>query len=489
MNVLLIHVVPSRRAWPRGAFRSYWVPTGLACMAGVLLRGGHGVRVMVRTEQLIKNGLDHDAADRELAQAMRDFKPDIVGLSAMTPAVNEAGRLARLCKELSGGKALVVAGGPHPTALPELTLAQCPSIDAVAVGEGELTLAEIAQKGVAQDVAGLVFRRDGQFVRTPARPAVRDLDSLGPPAYELFDMAHYTSRNQWMVRFLPLRVTNIRTSRGCPAACDFCGGHLVAGLGVRFHSLDYVLDQLVFAADRLGVEAIHFEDDTLAANPARLMELCEGICRLGLHKRLVWDCCLRVDQADAGLLAQMKAAGCIQVEFGFESGSDASLLALGKRATAQLNRRAVELARHAGLRIFADIMVGLPGETKADFDATVRFIRWAKPHVLSAARLCPLPGTKIYADLPPSKRDALDWEGFAYLDQPGFECNLTAMSDAKFARLYRRFNKYLAGPATTWSLLRDTPADDSDQRRRLRRRLRRFIVRHPIHALRLPRAR
>ena len=485
MKVLLIHLVPPRSVWPRGLFRSYWVPTGVAFLAGVLQRAGHDVRLLCREEQLIKHKLDWQQADAELVKLVQEFGPEMIGLSVVTPAMPEAARLAALCRQALGRPVLIVAGGPHPTALPEQTLAEVPAIDAVIVGEGELTLRDLADRGLRDSIEGLVFRQDGQFVTTPPRAPVRNLDSLGAPAYNLLDLQHYASVNRWMIRFLPLRVTNIRTSRGCSHRCDFCGGHLVAGLGLRLHSLDYVMDQVRHAVDVMGVQAVHFEDDTLAANPQRLMELCERICRAGLHKRLQWDCCMRVDQARRDLLVQMKGSGCIQVEFGFESGSDDRLRALGKSASTELNRRAVSLAREAGLRVFADIMVGLPGETRADLKATLAFLRWAKPEILSAVRLCPLPGTKVYTDLSDEKRRKLTWEGFTYFDPPGFACNLTAMSDRAFERFYRSFSRHFVKPLTSKALLRDTPLDDTAERRRLTLRLRNFALRHPIHAMRL----
>ncbi|MDK1032243.1 MAG: radical SAM protein, partial [Planctomycetia bacterium] len=305
-------------------------------------------------------------------------------------------------------------------------------------------------------------------------------------AYDLFDMKHYATPNRWMIRWLPLSATNIRTSRGCPNRCRFCAGHVASGLGVRYHSIDYVLQQIRRVVQRFGVKAIHFEDDTLGADSARLLDLCEAIRRSDLRRRICWDGCLRVDQAEPELLAQMKSAGCIQVEYGFESGSDSALRRLGKNATGELNRRAVRLTREAGLRIFADIMFGLPGETEEDFKATINFLRWAKPEVISTSRLAPLPGTPIYDDLPPDVRDSLDWAGYSYLDWPGFRLNLTAMDDQRFEEFYQQTQKYFLRPAMAAALLRDTPLDDAGERRRLRRRLAKFAVQHPIRAARLP---
>ena len=486
MRVLLVYPAPPRTTWPLGDFRSKWVPTGLAYIAASLRRAGHRVAVHLREEVLEKNGYDWSAADAELRRLLDEFRPEVVGLSLLTSGVTEGGTIAAMAKEVCGRQVLVVAGGVHASALPERLLEECPAIDVAVVGEGEQTLVELADRGPSASVQGIVWRGGGVPVRTAPRPPVRDLDSLGPPAYDLFDMAYFTGPSRWLIRWLPLAATNIRTSRGCSNRCCFCAGHLVSGVGVRFHSIPYVVEQVRRAADEWRVEAIHFEDDTLGADRGRLLALCDALRQSGLHRRVRWDGCLRVDQVDAELLAAMKSAGCIQVEYGFESGSDASLERLEKHASAELNRRVVRLTREAGLRIYADIMVGLPGETKADLRQTVRFIRWARPEVLVTARLHPLPGTAIYDALPQAARDALSWDGYAYFDKPGMPVNLTAMAAEKFERWFRRFQKYVAKPQIAWALLRDTPPQEKEVRRGLRRTLRRFIVRHPIRAARLP---
>jgi anaerobic magnesium-protoporphyrin IX monomethyl ester cyclase len=486
MNVLLVQPTAPRTHWPRGSFRSRWVPTGLAYLAAALRRAGHDVRIHSREEQLIKDGFDWDRADARLRALLEEFRPQVVGLTVTTPFMPEAAALARLAKEACGDETLVVIGGPHATALPERTLAECPDLDAVAIGEAEHTLAELIERGPRDDVAGICFRKNGGCVRTAPRAPDRDLDALGPPPYDLFDMAHYTARDRWLIRWLPLRATNLRTSRGCPNTCHFCAGHLVSGLGVRFHSVAYVVEQMRFAVERFGVEAIHFEDDTIAASRPRLLELCGAIRQAGLDHRVQWDALLRANQADAELLREMKAAGCIQVEFGFESGSDAMLRNLNKNTTVETNVRAARLAHEAGLRIYADIMVGLPGETEGDLRATLRFVRKTRPEVISFARLYPLPGTALYNALPDADREKLSWAAYTYLEDADFPVNLTAIRAERFAQLYREIDKYWLRPALAWELYRDTPPQDAEGRRELRRRVRRFCLQHPLRALRVP---
>jgi radical SAM superfamily enzyme YgiQ (UPF0313 family) len=462
------------------------VPTGIACIATVLRRGGHEVKVYVAEEQLVRNGFDWEAAQADLRALLEEFRPQMVGLSLVTPGVIQGRSIAADAKTICGPGTLVVAGGPHPSALPETLLEECPEIDVAVVGEGEITLRELAEQGPRPSVRGIVFRGDGGVVRTPDQPLVADLDTLGPPAYDLFGMDYYTRPGRCLIRWLKLAATNIRTSRGCTNRCRFCAGHLVSGVGVRSHSIPYVIEQMQYARRRLGVEAIHFEDDSIGADRSWLLGLCEQIRRAGLHRQLRWDGCLRVDQVDAELLSEMKAAGCIQVEYGFESGSSDSLRRLGKNATAEMNRRAVLLTRQAGLRIYADIMVGLPGETRRDLAQTLKFLRWARPEVVVGARLCPLPGTPIYQDLSPQARSTLTWGGFTYPEAPGQPVNLTAMPDRQFHRAQRAFMKYTIRPQVQWAFLRDTPPQDRAVKRALRRTLAGFILRHPLRALRVP---
>ncbi len=223
----------------------------------------------------------------------------------------------------------------------------------------------------------------------------------------------------------------------------------------------------------------------MGADRPRLLELCEQIRRRGLERRIRWDGCLRVDQADPELLAAMKSAGCIQVEYGFESGSDGALRRMGKNATTEMNRRAVQLTRAARLRIFANIMVGLPGETEEELKATERFVLWMKPDALCAGQLMPLPGSLIYDRLPESVRRNIGWGRFAYTGFAGWPMNLTAMPDGLARRRIREFGKYVARPMVARQVLRDSSADDRVLRRSQRRMLWRFSLRHPIRAARL----
>lgn len=486
MKVFLIYPVPPRKYWPVGIMYSTWVPSGLASIGRTLLREGHQVKVHMREEQLVKLAFDWDGTWERLREELRAFRPDLVGISVLTPSVVEMQQLARLVRETCPPDTRVIAGGVHPTALPEETLENCAELDAVVLGEGERPLAALAAGESPAEIPGLFFRDGDGLKSTYSAPPEQDLDSLGFPAYELFDMAYYTARKPWMIRWLPLSALNLRTSRGCTNACRFCAGYRVSGVGVRYHSVEHVVENVRRAVRDYGIEAIHFEDDTMGGDPDRLQRLCAAFRREGLN-RLKWDCCLRVDQAEPELLAEMKAAGCIQVEYGIESGSDAALKRLNKNASVAANERAVRETHKAGLRVMANIMFGLPQETAPEFAATVAFIRKTRPDIVAASCLSALPGTPLFNSLPADKRALVDYGELAYHEEPGLKLNITAMSDREFRKKFAHVRRHLLKPRLLWEFLRDLPEEDREARAVVAANYRRFCRHHPISAMRLPR--
>lgn len=485
MKIYLLYPAWPKTHWPRGDFRSYWVPTGIAHIAYVLERAGCEVRVLNCEQHLIKNNYDRAAADEFIKSELRRFMPDLVGLSILTPGMIEAARIAGFAKAVCGSDTIVVAGGPHPTALPERTLREIPELDAVVVGEGETTMLDIVKTGIRLTVPGLVLRQGDEFISTGSRQLEEDLDRLGEPAYHLFDMEFLTRPNRCMVPWIKLRVTNLRFSRGCVGSCSFCAGPLISGHKVRFHSIEYITHQFETVVDRYGLEAIHFDDDSIGADPDKLVLLCEALRNRGLN-RIPWDCGLRVNQASPELLNEMKSAGCIMVEYGMESGSNQMLGEIAKKSTLEMNRRAVEITRRAGLRIFADIMLGLPEETEKDWDETVRFLRWARPEIIRAGLLCTLPGTALFNKLPRDVRDSLRWEGYTFLDAVELGLLLSNIPEERIRSLYRKLNKYFLNPHLALSVLRDSDPEERELRSAIGKKMLRFALRHPVRTARLP---
>lgn len=400
MKILLISV-PYRlmdKLEERGAFgavRNTIPPLGLAYLAAVAERDGHEVRIL--DDISITGG-------ESILAAAREFQPDVVGCSAVTPAFHTAVEIARLIRELPC-EAVFVVGGAHATAAPQHAAASG-AFDYVVLGEGEATFLELlghlSGKGPDRpdDVAGLAFMRDGELVVTSPRARIGDLDSLPFPARHLLPHPKEYHPTQASVRGLPL--AHVMTSRGCPSRCKFCD-RAVFGEQYRTHGVDHVLGEIEETVGRYGVREIRFFDDTFTLGRGRLEKICAGMKKF--RPKLPWTCLTKVTTVDYDMLRMMRLAGCWQVLFGLESGDDRILESLGKNCTVEQNRQAVRAAKRAGLRVRCDFLVGSPHETMESLEATLRLAKELPIDFAHFNKFTPYPGTEFYKEMAEQGRE------------------------------------------------------------------------------------
>jgi radical SAM superfamily enzyme YgiQ (UPF0313 family) len=180
------------------------------------------------------------------------------------------------------------------------------------------------------------------------------------------------------------------TSRGCPCDCSFC---FKVDRTYRFRSVEHVMTEFE-SLRRRGVRSVHIQDDAFTANRQRCLEIAEALIR-GKY-RFELKVRSRVNAVDEELLGKLKRAGVRQIIYGFESGSQKMLDSMNKRTTVEMNRRAVDLTKRAGIACYGEILVGMPGETRETIDETIAFLLDKKPIIGSPAVLYPLPGTEVY---------------------------------------------------------------------------------------------
>lgn len=281
-------------------------------------------------------------------------------------------------------------GGCHVTFWDENALNECPQLDVVVRREGEITIAEIADKVKENKpltgILGTTVRENGKPVRNPERPLIQDLDSLPFPAHHLLPLAHLKN----MGRF----IFPITTSRGCLYWCNFCTTVRMFGRGYRERSPKNVVDEMEYLHKRYGASQFTFYDDAFTVNQKRTIEICNEIHRRGLT--VEWDCETRVDMITKELLETMKSAGCIAVWFGVESGSQSVLEQMGKSFKLDQTRRAFKWAKDTGLLTEASAIFGFPGETKESLTETMKFAEQLDPILLGYYIATPYPGTPLY---------------------------------------------------------------------------------------------
>jgi radical SAM superfamily enzyme YgiQ (UPF0313 family) len=359
-------------------------PLGLLYLAAVL--EGEGARVALCDE------LAGDSAE----ESLDSYKPDLTGVTLCTPLVPRTREIMGAC--LKRGVRTVI-GGPHVSSDPLRGLEETRA-DMVVFGEGESPLVEIARGAPPEGIRGLAWRSGEKAVLNEPSPPPEDLDALPFPARHLLKWEEYGGSVEFgFIVPRGQRWTHIIGSRGCPFSCTFCASHVVFGRRVRERSIGNILDEMEQTHRTYRVENFTFSDDNFILREDRTREFCDEILRRGL--RIRWSCLARVGHS-LDTLKLMRKAGCVLVGMGVESGSQEMLTRLKKGTNLEVIREAFAKCREAGISTKAFFMVGLPGETVKDFEASVRFAREIRPDYFWLSVFLPFPGTEIYERNPQS---------------------------------------------------------------------------------------
>lgn len=358
------------------------LPLSLAYLAAVGEKAGHQVRV-----------LDFQLGEHSLADVLREFKPDVAGITAVSKDFPHAIKLMEELRGISPDMPLIL-GGPHANAYQEGIFSLSSLADYVVLHEGEATFIDlldaISSGRHPSEVPGIIYKdTDGKGVRTPDRPFIKDLDALPFMALHHFKVGKYYPP-AGTFRHLP-SVTMI-TSRGCPFKCVFCNTDLF-GKNVRLRSAGNVLDEVEEVVGRYRAREINFCDETLTINRDRMVAICEGIMRRGL--KIGWKCSTRVDRVDPELLRLMKRSGCFYIGYGVESGVQRILDKMQKGITLEQIRTAFAETRKAGINTMAYFMMNVPGETLEDIEQSIRFSREIRPTYLNFELIKPYYGTAL----------------------------------------------------------------------------------------------
>ena len=386
-------------------------PLGLAYLAGGLLDQGMEVSI------LDANALG--LSEAETVEAMKEAGATVVGFSAVTPTIDQCGRLAALLRARLPA-CLLVAGGMHPTAAPEDTLERYPAFDLVVRGEADTRFGEIltalATGQNPDQLAGVSFRspRGNSIISTPL-PPLTDLNALPLPARHLLPMERYIGPDGD-------RFTTIVATRGCPGQCIYCSVNQSFGRRLRHHDPRRVVQEMALCHERFNTRVFAFVDDTFTSDRQWVLQLCDALRSSGLQGKIRWFCLTRVDRVDPELLAAMRGAGCFKLELGIESGDQRILDYLGKGTRTDQIVQAFQRARQAGMKTFGFVMLFSPLETPESLQATRRLIFAADPDLLQVSFCTPYPGTRL-AQLFAEEGIPFhqDWSRYVFLKVPVME--------------------------------------------------------------------
>jgi anaerobic magnesium-protoporphyrin IX monomethyl ester cyclase len=365
-------------------------PLGIASLAGELKALGVDAR-------------QHDCTFSTIEDVAEDIARQgaaIVGIYIMVTMSRPAFRLLDKIEE-AAPNALTVAGGPLPTLYPERFAGR---FDLVFRGETDLSFPSFCREYLAlpegadlersldlSSYPGLCRSRDGTFINNP-QPSLSQEEFDALPIPDRSGADHRSYQEFWRGK-MGGRMATLMTTRGCPHDCDFCSKP-VFGNNFRKRSIEKVMEEVRDIARR-GYDHIWIADDSFTLDLEHVEAFCEAMDSSGLDMR--WSCLSRVDSIDRNVVGLMRGSGCVKVYLGLESGSDATLQLMNKRATVENGIRAVHLFREGGIKVGAFFLVGYPGETVDSIESTFSLALSLPLDEISFNVPYPLPGSALFS--------------------------------------------------------------------------------------------
>lgn len=291
----------------------------------------------------------------------------------------------------------------------------------------------------------VVIKGEGEPVL--GRTDVTDLDNIQFPARHLVPKSLIVHTGS--VHHSKKPSTTMIATRGCCFNCSFCD-RVTHGWKFRKRSVGNVLEEVMLLVNDYKIEHIRFVDDCIMLDRKWFKELCLGLKTLSI----TWTCLGRADLVEPELLKIMKDSGCVEIFFGFESGSQKLLDAMNKKTTVEINRQAIKNCRDAGITCCAYMMFGFPGEDAYTVDDTIGFLETAKPDKARISTFLPIPGTDVW-DNPDKYQVTIkdNYQDYWYFDCPDFGLKYNYISDDRMYHLRDKMINYFksAGYLDSWA--------------------------------------
>jgi len=341
---------------------------------------------------------------KELIHVLKITTPKIVGISSTIVDLPATNRIVEIIKKINKD-IIVIVGGASATTYSE-KLMQNPQIDCLVMGEGERTVQELVPILLQnpldwerlEKVKGIKYRIGGNDViewaiKTEPRELIKNLDEIPFPDRE--KMFIVTRSGDLKKIYLP---SDILLSRGCAFKCKFCSTFTIWGTHKpRSRSSENIIKEIIELKTRYNQNQFTFWDDLFTLNRSRVVKLCNDLIQQNID--IKWACLVRIDTVDKELLDLMKKAGCINIQFGIESGSDRVLSYIKKGLTKNQIIEKAKIIRECKIPWHIFLIIGFPDETEQEIEETIQFIDILKPDSVDLSIFSPYPGTEFYTEL------------------------------------------------------------------------------------------
>jgi len=365
-----------------------YYPIWHAYAAGWLEKNGHEVKLV-----------DAPAAGlgrQECYRIASEFQPNITVVYTSTPSIYNDAEVAGEIKGILP-ECFVVLTGPHVSALPEDSLSIDARVDAVARGEYDVTISELAtalpDRNKLSGVKGLTYRAEAGIASTPDREFIENLDAM-PFVSEVYHK--HLKITDYFYAHCRFPVVSIFTSRGCYGKCNYCVyPEKMFGRRQRQRSPENIVAEFEYIEKELPeVKEVLIDDDTFSFHQEHTRKFCELMIKKGI--KLPWTVECRANLSYE-IMVLMKRAGCRLIVVGFESADDEILKNVCKGVNLQQMRRFVSDSKRAGIMLHSCFMAGNAGETRETLAKSLAFAKEINADTCQFFPLMVYPGTAAYS--------------------------------------------------------------------------------------------
>jgi anaerobic magnesium-protoporphyrin IX monomethyl ester cyclase len=366
--------------------------TGLGYLSAALERTHH-VQVLDLNNIMIgwcgdpSPPLSSQNLEMRIVRSLKEFEPQIVGISVKTFTANITESILRLIRKTRPNTVCIV-GGPHVT-LDGLNFVQTTGADFGMQGEGEYSLPKLCsaleQNGPLEEIEGLFYRKEGEVRLGKSNQVIERLNDLEFPDYKKFSSI---IENGGKIPEYP-----VLTSRGCPHKCSYCSMPGIMGEKWRYRDPINVVTEIRRARETYQSKSFTIVDDNLTLNNKRVEQLCDLLTLQVPGMRWNSQNGIRADRVSAALAKKMKLSGCQYVWIGIESVDEDVFAAIDKGESLDDIRHGIANIREAGIRVGGFFILGLPGSSR---ERDLKIIDFVKANKIDAFvfNFVPYPGTR-----------------------------------------------------------------------------------------------
>ncbi len=387
-------------------------PIGLAYLGGFLKKNGHDYHGIdacgenldqifpyPKKENVMVQGLTPDQIRERIPK-----KTTIFGFTCLFshcwPLVLD---IAKIAKEICP-HAFFVAGGEHPTALPEQVL-KSGLFDAVVSGEGEETFLELVNKVKSKQdwrsIDGIIhLNADNILIRNKPRARITNIDEFPYPDWDTWSIKSYIDQHQVSGINIGSSMP-ILGSRGCPYECTFCSNPDMWTRRYIMRDPKSLVDEMEYMKSKYGVNGFTFMDSTFVVNRKKTLDFCHELINRGLNIGYQLPAGTRSEAFDEELAFALDHSGLRNFAFAPESGDVEILKAIKKQVNLDKLLEAARIVLKTRMTVGCFIVIGFPEDTHRSMRSTLTLIRKLAlmgVHDVTVSKFTPYPGSRYFND-------------------------------------------------------------------------------------------